>query len=76
MALKTKWSIFRRHQDVVTDNKNLINDIVRVNVLEEEIAYYKTLLQPEDTGHIHTTINFLSQRLSNIKGELAGWPFD
>jgi hypothetical protein len=61
---------------VETDNKKLINDIVRVSVLEEEIAYYKTLLQPSDTGHIHTTINFLSQRLSNIKGELAGWPFD
>ena len=37
----------------------LINDIVRVNVLEEEIEYYKTLLQPHDTGHIHTTIGFL-----------------
>jgi hypothetical protein len=49
---------------------------VRVNVLEEEIQYYKTLLQPHDTGHIHTTINFLSQRLSNLKGELAEWPFD
>ena len=57
-------------------NKTLINDIVRINVLEEEIEYYKTLLQPSDTGHIHTTIWFMSQRLSNLKGELAGWPFD
>jgi hypothetical protein len=57
-------------------NKTLINDIVRINVLEEEIEYYKTLLQPSDTGHIHTTISFMSQRLSNLKGELAGWPFD
>ena len=53
-----------------------MNDVVRVSVLEEEIAYYKTLLQPSDTGHIRTTISFLSQRLSNLKGELAGWPFD
>jgi len=58
------------------EHKKLINDIVRISVLEEEIAYYKTLLQPHDTGHINTTISFLSQRLSNIKGELAGWPFD
>jgi len=61
---------------VVTKNKKLVNDIVRISVLEEEIAYYKTLLQPHDTGHINTTISFLSQRISNIKGELAGWPFD
>ena len=61
---------------MVTKNKTLMNDIVRVSVLEEEIAYYKTLLQPSDTGHIRTTISFLSQRLSNLKGELAGWPFD
>jgi len=60
----------------VTKNKKLVNDIVRISVLEEEIAYYKTLLQPHDTGHINTTISFLSQRISNIKGELAGWPFD
>ena len=61
---------------MVTKNKKLVNDIVRISVLEEEIAYYKTLLQPHDTGHINTTISFLSQRISNIKGELAGWPFD
>jgi len=61
---------------VVTKNKKLVIDIVRISVLEEEIAYYKTLLQPHDTGHINTTISFLSQRISNIKGELAGWPFD
>jgi hypothetical protein len=58
------------------NNQTLINDLVRINVLEEEIALYKTLLQAHDTGHIYTTIGFLSQRLSNIKGELTGWPFD
>ncbi len=57
------------------EHKTLINDIVRISVLEEEIAYYKTLLRTHDTGHIHTTIGFLSQRLSNLKGELAEWPF-
>ena len=59
----------------MTKNKKLVNDIVRIDVLEEEIEYYKTLLQPHDTGHIHTTISFLSQRLSNLKGELTEWPF-
>ena len=56
-------------------NKSLINDLVRISVLEEEIEYYRTLLQPHDTGHIHTAISFLSQRLSNLKGELNQWPF-
>jgi len=53
----------------------LINDIVRVNVLEEEIEYYKSLLQPHDTGHIHTTIGFLRRRIEELKGE-APWPLD
>ena len=47
------------------NNQTLINDIVRVNVLEEELNYYKTLLQPHDTGHIHTTIAFLQNRIDN-----------
>ena len=59
----------------MNEHKSLINDLVRINGLEEEIEYYKSLLQPHDTGHIHTTISFLSQRLSNLKGELTEWPF-
>ena len=47
----------------------LINDIVRIDVLEEEIEYYKTLLQPHDTGHIHTTIAFLEMRLRKLRGQ-------
>ena len=61
-------------QAKATKNKKLINDIVRVSVLEEEIEYYKTLIQPEDTGHIHTTISFLKDRLRNLNGEKE-WPF-
>ena len=47
----------------------LINDLIRINVLEEEIEYYKTLLQPHDTGHIHTTIAFLEMRVRKLKGQ-------
>lgn len=57
-------------------NKNLINDIIRIDVLEDEIEYYKTLLQPEDTGHIHTAISFIQDRIRNLKGEEKEWPFD
>jgi len=57
-------------------NKKLINDLVRINVLEEEIEYYKTLIQDHDTGHIHTTISFLTERLDILKGGKKEWPFD
>ena len=54
---------------------NLINDIVRLSVLKEEVAYYVTLLEPEDTGHIRTAINFLCDRIEYLEGK-KGWPFD
>lgn len=57
-------------------SKKLINDLVRINVLEEEIEYYKTLIQDHDTGHIHTTISFLTERLDILKGGKKEWPFD
>ena len=54
----------------------LINDIVRIDVLYEEIEYYKSLLQDEDTGHIRTTIGFLTDRILQLEGKKQGWPFD
>lgn len=59
----------------VTRNKKFLNDFVRIDILEEEIAYYKTLIEPHDTGHIHTTISFLENRLKHLKGEKKEWPF-
>jgi|TARA_E500000178_G_C16847380_1_gene673491 hypothetical protein len=53
----------------------LINDIVRLDVLKEEIEYYKTLLREHDTGHIHTTIGFLERRIEELQGK-APWPLD
>lgn len=45
----------------------LRNDIIRISVLEEEIEYYKSLLKPTATGHIHTTISFLTARVEQLK---------
>lgn len=59
----------------MTSNKKLINDIVRISVLEEELEYYKTLIQEHDTGHIHTTISFIQERLKILKGGEKQWPF-
>ena len=57
------------------NSKKLINDIVRISVIEEEIEYYKTLIRETDTGHIHTTIGFLNRRIEELKGE-APWQLD
>jgi hypothetical protein len=69
-------SILVKNQVTVTKSKSLINDIVRINVLEEEIEYYKSLLQPHDTGHIHTAISFVEDRIRILKGGKKEWPFD
>ena len=39
--------------------------------LKDEINYLKSLLKPEDTGHIHTTIDVLEQRVEEITMKLA-----
>ena len=37
-------------------------------MLIDEINYLKTLLKPEDTGHIHTAISWMEDRLNELKG--------
>ena len=43
--------------------------IVKLVVLQDEVDHYKTMLMPHDTGHIHTTINFLEARIQEIEIE-------
>jgi hypothetical protein len=49
--------------------KNHTDLIVKLVVLQEEVDHYKTMLMPHDTGHIHTTINFLEARIQEIEIE-------
>ena len=60
---------------MVTKNKKLINDIIRLDVLKEEVEYYKTLIREHDTGHIYTTIGFIRRRIEELEGN-APWPLD
>ena len=39
--------------------------------LKDEINHLKSLLKPEDTGHIHTTIGVLEERVEEITVKLA-----
>ena len=49
----------------------LIKEVDRLIFLMEEIAILQTKLRPEDTGHIHTTISTLQNRVEEIRNGLA-----
>ncbi len=52
------------------DNRNTIMDKAiqtYISVLKAEIAHLKTLLEPHDTGHIHTTISTLQHRVKELE---------
>lgn len=46
------------------------SEVDRLVMLMEEIAYAESRLQPEDTGHIHTAINYMRERVEQIKEKL------
>ena len=50
------------------DKNRLFRDIMRIGVLEDEIKYAKSQLQPHDTGHIYTAIDWLEYRVRRLKG--------
>jgi len=43
----------------------------RIVALMYEIEYLKKQLQPHDTGHIHTTISVMRNRLNQLIEELV-----
>tara|TARA_B100000214_G_C23562694_1_gene443618 strand:+ start:309 stop:482 length:174 start_codon:yes stop_codon:yes gene_type:complete len=45
----------------------LVKEVDRLVFLMEEIAILKTRIQPEDTGHIYTTISTLESRVEEVK---------
>ena len=52
------------------DKRNTIMDKAiktYIAVLKAEIAHLKTLLEPHDTGHIHTTIGTLQHRIKELE---------
>ena len=38
--------------------------------LKDEINHLRSLLKPEDTGHIHTTISTLEERVQEINKQI------
>jgi len=41
-----------------------------VSALLNEVDYLRTLLQPQDTGHIHTAINVLHDHIEQLLKEM------
>ena len=39
----------------------------RLQILLEEVSILKSKLQPHDTGHIHTAISVLNERIEQVK---------
>ena len=46
------------------------DDVAHMQALEREVAHLVTLLQPHDSGHIHTTIGVLTNRIHEIANTL------
>ena len=49
----------------------LVKEVDRLVFLMEEISILKSRLQPEDTGHIHTTISTLESLVEEIRNNLV-----
>jgi len=49
---------------------NKTSEVDRLVILMEEIAHAESQLKPEDTGHIHTAISYMRDRVDQIKEKL------
>ena len=64
---ETIENFLKRQKTVKKQMKDPTDSLVRLIVLTEEVEHYKTMLMPHDTGHIHTTINFLEERIKDLQ---------
>jgi hypothetical protein len=48
--------------------KDFSGNLIRINILQEEVEYAKSQLQEHDTGHIYTAISWLENRIKHLKG--------
>ena len=49
-------------------HKDFPGNLIKIKLIEDEIEYAKSQLQPHDTGHIHTAISWLEHRVDELKG--------
>ena len=59
-----------KNQNSRSEDKNrLFRDMMRIEILEDEIEYATKQLRLQDTGHINTAIGWLNSRVRQIKGQ-------
>ena len=55
---------------MVQINSHSVDSLDYLSVLECEVRVLHDRLQPHDTGHLHTAINVLKERIEEIRGEI------
>ena len=50
-----------------TSNGQKVDKII---ILKDEISILKSRIQPEDTGHLYTTISVLEDRVKELRGSI------
>lgn len=48
----------------------MYSKVDRLMMLKDEVALLQTRIQPSDTGHIHTTIAVLNERVVELTDEI------
>jgi hypothetical protein len=51
----------------MTNDLGMMIEDVKIAVLQEEISILKGRLEPQATGHLHTTISVLENRINEMK---------
>jgi len=55
--------------------KDFSGNLIRTNIIQQEINFLKSCVQETDCGHILTTIGVLEDRVKQLKGQEIDDPF-
>jgi len=55
---------------MVQINSSSVDELDYLSVLECEVRLLHDRLQPHDTGHLHTTIGVLKERIEEVKEQI------
>jgi len=58
--------------DYSNNSEDIISTVTHIRVLRKEIMELKKMIEPTDTGHIHTTIGVLEDRVEELVNEVKG----
>jgi cell division protein FtsB len=47
--------------------------VIRLDVLNEEIELIESLIEPQDCGHLKTTVSVLKERMKKLKEQIYDW---